>query len=98
MIYLNSFYTDKAESGNPCTKWAPLTINEMECVYNSIDITKILDREYDSRKCRIEKLHVRQLRKECETHGINVPGGSKKEIYVSELQKVLGEHAMVNMI
>ena len=57
-------------SGNPCTKWSTLTINEMEQVYTSIDLTKILDEEYDTRKTRIDHLHMGQLKRECAKQGI----------------------------
>ena len=81
------FYTDKTDSVNACTKWAALTINEMENVYNSIDLRNILDKEYDSRKCRIERLHMRQLRTECQKYNLLIPPGSKKVCSKINLKK-----------
>ena len=91
------FYTDRSEA-TPCTKWSTLTINEMEKVYNSIDLTKVLDNEYDIRKTCIDHLHVAQLRKECNKHGIVLTSSSKKEYMVLKLQELLGEHSLVSLI
>ena len=68
----------------------------MEQVYTSIDLTKVLDEEYDNRKTRIDHLHLSQLRKECQERGIHMPSGSKKEKFVSKLQNLLGEHTLVS--
>ena len=93
--YFNRFYTDRKDSVHPTTKWSTLTINEMEKIYMSIDLTRVLDEEYDIRKCRLEQISVPQLRKECDKENIQVPRGCKKDVLVRKLQQHLGEHTLV---
>ena len=69
----------------------------MERIYTSIDLTKILDEEYDTRRTRIDHLHIGQLRRECIKEGIMVQAGCRKEQLVSKLQAALGEHTLVSM-
>ena len=43
-----------------------------------VDLKNVLDEEYDSRKCRIDKLGMKQLRKECKARSIAFKTGHKK--------------------
>ena len=65
-------------SPDPCTKWSTLTISEMEKIYMGLNLRNVLDAEYDSRKCRIDKLGMKQLKKECKSRSIAFKAGEKK--------------------
>ena len=69
------FQTEWMENeSTPVTKWCSMTINEVEKIFLELDVKKVLDKEFDNRRTRIDKLQVAQLRDECRRRGLEPTG------------------------
>ena len=51
-----------------------------------LDLSKVLDEEYDTRKTRIEQLPVAQIRHECNNRGLPITG---RKVYKIKFLKIL---------
>ena len=73
-MFLFSFYLDDSDENNQKIKWRSLPIYDLRKIYRKLELSKVLDYEYDVRNTPIEELSVAQLKYECENRGIDASG------------------------
>ena len=55
-------------------KWRSLPIYDLKTIYRKLDLSKVLEEEFDERNSPIDELSVAQLRYECDQRGIDSRG------------------------